>query len=407
MSQMNQLYIRRGQDFSVTTDDSIDIQESLPVGVYRLSTYPFIGWVFGRIDDFSLPPKLYGNLPSQAKRILGTYRERLSAGNSTGVLLSGSKGAGKTLLAKKVAIDSNLPVIVINQPHNNDSFKEIVAGLGECVIIFDEFEKVYADSESQNALLTLFDGVFNIKALMFVIINDENRMVTHMINRPGRLYYSLKYEGLDREFIEDYCRDRLDNKDRIIGVLSVTTMFPEFNFDMLQALIEEMNRYDEAASEAVKYLNIQHPRGSYVSYQIRAFDINSGKEFKLTQDQQFVRGHPLSGGHTFCLYIDALYANDDKETVIRKSRSINIVLSENNIVKVDPQTDTYIFEDSGCRLLVTKESYDNRFYLGGTTRRGYEQWSQERQIYTDSDEDDEIWESGRSIPAILENLSRE
>ena len=209
---MSQIYLRRGSIFIATNDEKTDVHQELPVGVYRINFDPNIGWYFDPIESFSMPPKLYGNIEGQAERVLKTYRTRLSrGGKSTGVLLSGTKGSGKTLLAKKVAMDSNLPVIVVNTPFFDDDFKETLANVGECVIIFDEFEKVYAEKPRQNQMLTLFDGVFDVRALMFLIVNESGYLVSPLLNRPGRLYYSFEYKGLKRDFIEDYCKDNLNN----------------------------------------------------------------------------------------------------------------------------------------------------------------------------------------------------
>ena len=38
-------------------------------------------------------------------------------------------------------------------------------------------------------------------------------------------------------------------------------MFGEFNFDMLKALVEDMNRYDEAPDETIKILNTKPDAG--------------------------------------------------------------------------------------------------------------------------------------------------
>lgn len=369
-----QLYIRRGkQDFVVTNNAATDIVSQLPLGVYRLSQVPFVGWVFERIDDFDLPPKLYGKLPQQAERVLSTYEDRLKRDQSTGVLLKGSKGAGKTLLAKKVAIDSGRPVVVINHPYHDDGFKEVIAGLGEVVVIFDEFEKIYHDKSHQNALLTLFDGVFMAKALMFVIVNDSYALVRPLVNRPGRLYYSFNYKGLEREFIQDYCDDRLNNKDHIVGVLSVATMFEEFNFDMLQALVEEMNRYNEPASEAVVVLNIDMDYlNNHTRYEVTAMEMDTGVE--LDMDGEFHQGHPLTQheNYYFRFHDDGESFEDEEE------RYYDFFCNEGNLAQVDPETDTFVFIQDGVMVSLTKMEYKSGFSLGKSRRSNYGPWAKDK-----------------------------
>jgi hypothetical protein len=386
----NQLYVRRGRDdFSVTNDAATDIQEDLPVGVYRLASVPFVGWVFQRITDFSMPPKFYGNLEKQGERIMTTYRERAARGDSTGVLLRGSKGAGKTLLAKKVAMESGLPVVLINQPFSDDSFKELIAGLGKVVVLFDEFEKIYSERSDQNSLLTLFDGVFASQALMFVIVNDSSALVGPLLNRPGRLYYALDYKGLEREFIEDYCTDRLTNQEHRLGVLSVATMFEEFNFDMLQSLVEEMNRWNEPASEAVKYLNISSNYfRSYTRYNCEAILLETGRKLKLLKRFSQFTGHPLRKNHYF--HYSATYPeNDPREDVYIEFR-----LGEKNLASVDPELDVYSFIQDGVQVTLTKHDYSSSFRLGGTKRRNYDEWVSTRGVEEEEIYDDE----GEAVP---------
>lgn len=44
---------------------------------------------------------------------------------------------------------------------------------------------------------------------------------------------------------------------QFIGVEHIANVVPTFNFDMLKALVEEMNRYGEDARTATTYLNIR------------------------------------------------------------------------------------------------------------------------------------------------------
>jgi hypothetical protein len=100
-----------------------------------------------------------------------------------------------------------------------------------------------------------------------------------MRNRPGRIFYSLDFKGLEQDFIIEYCRDNLDNVDHIASVCRVAAMFDQFNFDMLKALVEEMNRYEETASEAMRMLNAKPEFGGDSKYkvglQVKGLDIST------------------------------------------------------------------------------------------------------------------------------------
>lgn len=81
-----------------------------------------LGIFLERTDDFILPEKLYGSFPEKGKRFFETFKSRK---RSTGVLLAGEKGSGKTLLATDIcvrALREDIPVVIINSPWAGDSF---------------------------------------------------------------------------------------------------------------------------------------------------------------------------------------------------------------------------------------------------------------------------------------------
>ena len=78
-----------------------------------------------------------------------------------------------------------------------------------------------------------------------------------MRNRPGRIFYMIDFKGLSMEFVMEYCEDNLENKLHIPKICNIASLFAQFNFDMLKALVEEMNRYDETPEEALAILNVK------------------------------------------------------------------------------------------------------------------------------------------------------
>merc|ERR1712013_604809 len=171
-----------------------------------------------------------------------------------------------TLLAQYTSIvaakENEIPTIVVNKPWHGDQFNSFIQSISQPVIILmDEFEKVYTkayrEENYQEKILTLFDGVYASQKLFLLTCNDKSRMDTHMMNRPGRLYYLLEFNGLDQSFVEEYCNDNLLRKDYIPAVSAAAALFQSFNFDMLKAMVEDMNRYGESPSEVLEYLNVR------------------------------------------------------------------------------------------------------------------------------------------------------
>jgi len=299
-------FLRSGTRFNVSAQAALDLHEALPVGTYTVKFDQMGGFFYlEAIESFVIKGKVYGDTQKHSTRILDTFQDRPG---STGVMLSGEKGSGKTLLAKMVSLDAqlqNIPTIVINQPWCGDEFNGFMQMIEQpVVVIFDEFEKVY-DEEDQEKMLTLLDGVYQSKKLFIITCNDKWRVNQHMKNRPGRIFYRLEYTGLAKEFIEEYCKDTLKNKEHIDAVCRVAFMFSQFNFDILKALVEEMNRYDETPQEALQMLNAKPDQDGKADYKM---ELHSGGKLVPAENMNTTawRGNPLT--HR----IEVMYTNQDR-----------------------------------------------------------------------------------------------
>lgn len=266
---MTRVFQRDGATFWPANSGSLAIHEHLPPGTYSANIHAIRGYYLEKVADFELPSKLYGDVNARASRILTTF---LSRPTGTGVLLSGQKGAGKTMLTKTISsraqAEHGIITILVNQPFFGEDFNNFLSGIQQpAVVLFDEFEKVY-DRDQQPQLLTIFDGTHASKKLFLLTCNDRYRIDAHMLNRPGRLYYAIDFAGLSPEFIAEYCEDQLDNKAHIHSVQNVAAFFAEFSFDMLKALVEEMNRYKESATQAMQMLNMRPQNDTDGAYQV-------------------------------------------------------------------------------------------------------------------------------------------
>lgn len=252
------IYLTSGSSVKIANETDLSVSSTLPVGNYIVQLTPSGEFYLKSIDRFERPPKYYGDVESKAARIVETYNSRAK---STGVLLSGIPGSGKTLLAREVCMrcaDAGISTVIINEPHNGDKFSSFIASIDmDCVIFFDEFEKVY-DAEDQEAVLTVFDGTYTQKKLFLVTVNDVKNLVSPFISRPGRLYYHFRYDGVDREFMVQYVNDHVANVEHRQGLIQLLgNLFVGASFDSMSSLVEEMNRYNEPAPEVMKFMNVQ------------------------------------------------------------------------------------------------------------------------------------------------------
>jgi hypothetical protein len=311
-------YIRAGATYRVADSDSFTIEKTLPVGTYT------VGWdkmaeeyYFAFADDMTISHKVYGDAEKTANRILSTFNSR---DNATGVMLAGEQGSGKTMLAKLLSVQGRkqgIPTIVINQAWHGEKFNLFIQMVEQpAIVIFDEFEKTYK-AEQQEALLTLLDGVYASKKLFIITCNDNYRVNEHMKNRPGRIFYRKDFTGLDKDFIAEYCRDNLSETHYTESIIKIASTFAEFNFDMLKALVEEMNRYDESPHEAMQLLNAKPEMSKNAAYV--ATLSGKGKTFV----PQSWNGAPLSGNDIRIYFdyddedegLDALFGDSDSTAI--------------------------------------------------------------------------------------------
>jgi hypothetical protein len=252
----NTYYFKTGNIVNVEPSDALEVLDHLPATTYIVKQNVQTNRLYLQTtENFSLPAKVYGNPISRVERIKRTFDDR---NRSTGILLAGDKGSGKTLLSKALSISllqEGIPTIVVNEPWCGQEFNNLIGNIKQpAVVIFDEFDKVYNKDEQQE-LLTLLDGTVETKKL-FVLTTNSGYIDEHLLNRPGRIYYKFQYAGIDETFVREYLNDTLNNKSYIDEFVRVSNSFSSFTFDMCQTLVEEMNRYGESPTNAIQDLNI-------------------------------------------------------------------------------------------------------------------------------------------------------
>ena len=249
---------------AVSFDDStwevfgkeLSVHDKLPAKTFEIEEQPFGRIVFKERENLKVVEKLYGNYEKTANHIIKGFE---NINRNMGVILSGDKGLGKTITAKLICQKLNskgYPVIVINKAFDN--MDKIISSLDqEVIILFDEFDKMFASKDSvydednddtrhsrnmrQMQLLSLLDGTNNNKKLFILTCNDIWEISQLFINRPGRCHYHIRFDYPQEEEINEYLNDNIlpEYQKEINNILNFSTKM-RLNYDCLRAICFEI-----------------------------------------------------------------------------------------------------------------------------------------------------------------------
>lgn len=224
--------------------------------VYELHNTQMDDPCLSEIEDFIFPENYYLSESDEKfmDKIINTYNKTDKL--TTGVLFSGLKGSGKTLMAKKTALKSNLPIIVINGTVRASDIESFFAQVSDDVcIIMDELDKNWY----LPSLLGFFDGVKpTCKKLILCTANNEDDINKYLNDRCSRIRYKRIFKSISKSIVKTVLSEYFDTEESIEGAAEFCcSAMSVVSYDNVVVFGEEhKNNPDESFDEMLNDLNI-------------------------------------------------------------------------------------------------------------------------------------------------------
>lgn len=247
--------------------------------VYDLLIYTSWGETSNKFTingELNTPKKIYTTKKDEIfiKRVLHNFNNDSS--NTTGVLLTGEKGCGKTMAAKILAERANLPIIVINPRTELDKISDFFKQFDTPVcILFDEVDKEFNTSK----LLTFLDGLQKTsKKLVIMTANNEDSISSYLKNRCSRMRYYRHYTMVEdaKEYTELICEDfdiKGEEKTKLVDFIANKIEYP--SIDNILSFIKEYlftRELDITLEEVLEFMNINVSESSSNCYEDESDD---------------------------------------------------------------------------------------------------------------------------------------
>lgn len=293
----------------------------LPAHTYILRSAMMRGYYLEKVDDMTVPGHIYGT--RHYERIMSAYRAREAEGLSTGVWLSGEKGSGKTMLGgvlSRMMREAGLPTILVQSDEVGPAFNGLISHVKQALWLFDEYEKVYHDAEKQDAMLTVFAGGVVAKNLYVITTNQEHEVQDAMRNRPSRMRYFIRYEGIPQDVVKGYVQHRMADIARHDEMVQLLSTIPHCNFDIMQCAVEEHNRFGGSIEELLAVMNITRQGGCQWAVTYKGTADPTGEEI-VTGETEWAGDlyRILAGGDRAAIRFNLRRAKDKKDKKDAKS----------------------------------------------------------------------------------------
>ncbi len=295
--------------------NDIRIEKQLPVANYELQHDVKGNCWLQTLEPFKVPQKIYET--GTMDRVI-MKKCFFSENKNMGVLLTGNKGQGKSLDAKLLSKETELPVICVNRsiPIGTDFISFLNDIKQDYVLFIDEFEKLfksggYSDDvdgdggskmHTQQSFLTFMDGVLTNSNKILFLLTTNSDVNEYFINRTSRIKFLKRYDELPEELFLSICNDRLKNhpkKDELIKDLELNISLVNLNIDVLISIIDDVILLDRPYSEFANIYNYSIEKYKYELYASTDGEKEKLVDFisvgyKLRPDSNYVSGYNIT-----------------------------------------------------------------------------------------------------------------
>lgn len=247
--------------------EAVQTHSKLPVQTYKVSFHPMQGYWLEKVEPLStMGERMFGKHEERLERIVSSWNR---SDRSLGVMLTGDKGMGKSLMvrliAERMGNSEQLPVVIVDE--NSPGLANFLDQLQTCIVVFDEFEKVFPPSDmdeshgsSQDQFLGLFDGMSTTKRMYLVTANAINKLSDFLVNRPGRFHYHLRFDYPSMEETKEYLIAKAPSASmEQVDAVAVFSRKVDLNFDHLRSIAFELEGGVDFA-DIIDDLNIKRMR---------------------------------------------------------------------------------------------------------------------------------------------------
>lgn len=208
--------------------------------------------------DLALPENLFKSESDMkfTNKVLKYFNT--TSKQTTGVLLSGLKGSGKTVMSKVLAFESNLPIVIVDTTFPTRELTTFFSKIKEtqCCVIFDEVDKNERFWNTEH-LLGFLDGIQSTcKKLVLLTCNSDSKLNEYIKDRCSRVRYYRKFDSLSYDSILEIAKQLLTDEAEVASKFIVDN-FKVISYDNVVSFLEEVRDSDkETYEDIVEDLNI-------------------------------------------------------------------------------------------------------------------------------------------------------